>query len=137
MREIRLNHLAFVVADMDKSLGFWRDDIGLAASGEVKAVADEAVKVAFLDLGDVRLELIQPMTDDSGVARYLQKRGPGMHHVCLQVPDLDAKMKELLAKGCHLINETPRERDGRRYVFVHPESTGGVLLELYELDGNG
>ncbi len=137
MREIRLNHLAFVVADIDKSLGFWRDDIGLAASGEVKAVADEAVKVAFLDLGDVRLELIQPMTDNSGVARYLQKRGPGMHHVCLQVPDLDAKMKELLAKGCQLINETPRERDGRRYVFVHPESTGGVLLELYELDGNG
>lgn len=133
MSEIRLNHLALVVANLDESLGFWRDDIGLAAAGEVKTVAAEEVKVAFLDLGDVRLELIQPTTDDSGVAKYLQKQGPGLHHLCLQVPDIEAKMAELLEKGCQMINETPRERDGRRYAFVHPKSAGGLLLELYEL----
>lgn len=133
MSEIRLNHLALVVANLDESLGFWRDDIGLAAAGEVKTVTAEEVKIAFLDLGDVRLELIQPTTDDSGVAKYLHKQGPGLHHLCLQVPDIDAKMAELLEKGCQMINETPRERDGRRYAFVHPKSAGGLLLELYEL----
>lgn len=133
MSAIRLNHLALVVANLDESLGFWRDDIGLAAAGEVKTAAAEEVKIAFLDLGDVRLELIQPTTDDSGVAKYLQKQGPGFHHLCLQVPDIDAKIAELLEKGCQMINETPRERDGRRYAFVHPKSAGGLLLELYEL----
>ena len=133
MSAIRLNHLALVVANLDESLDFWRDDIGLAAAGEVKTAAAEEVKIAFLDLGDVRLELIQPTTDDSGVAKYLRKRGPGFHHLCLQVPDIDAKIAELLEKGCQMINETPRERDGRRYAFVHPKSAGGLLLELYEL----
>ena len=133
MSEIRLNHLALVVASLDESLCFWRDDIGLAAAGEVKTVTAEEVKIAFLDLGAVRLELIQPTTDDSGVAKYLHKQGPGLHHLCLQVPDIDAKMAELLEKGCQMINETPRERDGRRYAFVHPKSAGGLLLELYEL----
>ena len=86
-----------------------------------------------MDLGNAHLELIQPTTDDSGVAQYLEKRGPGLHHVCLQVPDIEAKTAELLEKGYDMINETPRERDGRRYAFVHPKSAGGVLLELYEL----
>lgn len=133
MTKIKLNHLALVVADLDKSLGFWRDDIGLPAVGEPQAVPDEAVSIAFLDLGNAHLELIQPTTDDSGVAQYLEKRGPGLHHVCLQVPDIESKTAELLEKGYDMINETPRERDGRRYAFVHPKSAGGVLLELYEL----
>ena len=133
MTKIKLNHMALVVADLDKSLGFWRDDIGLPAVGEPQTVPDEAVSIAFLDLGNAHLELIQPTTDDSGVAQYLEKRGPGLHHVCLQVPDIEAKTAELLEKGYDMINETPRERDGRRYAFVHPKSAGGVLLELYEL----
>ena len=137
MSAIRLNHLALVVADLDESLGFWRDDIGLPVTGQAQTVAAEEVKIAFLDLGDVRLELIQPTTDDSGAARYLQKRGPGLHHVCLQVPDIEAKIAELLEKGCQMINETPRQRDGRRYAFVHPKSAGGLLLELYELSETG
>ncbi len=133
MTKIKLNHLALVVADLDKALGFWRDDIGLSAVGEPQTVPDEAVSIAFLDLGNAHLELIQPTTDDSGVAQYLERRGPGLHHVCLQVPDIEAKTAELLEKGYDMINETPRERDGRRYAFVHPKSAGGVLLELYEL----
>ena len=133
MTDIKLNHLAIVVADMEAALRFWRESLGLTQAGVVESVADEAVDIAFLKLGDAHIELIQPTTNDSGVAKYLAKRGPGLHHLCLEVTDLDAKLAELRDSGCELINETPRERDGRRYAFIHPNSTGGVLLELYEI----
>ena len=132
MTDIKLNHLAIVVDDMDAALRFWRESLGLSQVGAVASIPAEAVDIAFLKLGEARLELIQPTTDDSGVAKYLAKRGPGLHHVCLEVPDLEAKLKALSASGCELINEKPRQRDGRRYAFVHPKSAGGVLLELYE-----
>lgn len=132
MTHINLNHLAIVVDDMDTALRFWSESLGLAQAGAVESVRDEAVDIAFLSLGDARIELIQPTTPDSGVAKYLAKRGPGMHHLCLEVADLDAKLAELRESGCELINDTPRQRDGRRYAFIHPNSTGGVLLELYE-----
>lgn len=132
MTDIRLNHLAIVVDDMDAALRFWRESLGLSQTGEIESFPAEAVDIAFLTLDDVHIELIQPTTDDSGVAKYLAKRGPGMHHLCLEVSDLAAKLAELREHGCELINEQPRERDGRRYAFIHPKSTGGVLLELYE-----
>ena len=132
MTDIKLNHLAIVVDDMDAALRFWRESLGLSQAGEIESVSAEAVDIAFLTLGDAHIELIQPTADDSGVAKYLEKRGAGMHHLCLEVPDLDAKLAELSAAGYELINEQPRERDGRRYAFIHPKSTGGVLLELYE-----
>ena len=131
MSEIRLNHLALVVDDLDAALRFWRDCLGLVVGG-VESVPAEAVDIAFLALGDAHIELIKPISSDSGVAKYLAKRGPGMHHLCLEVPDLDAKLGELRTAGYELINEHPRERDGRRYAFIHPKSAGGVLLELYE-----
>ena len=132
MTNIKLNHLAIVVDDMDAALRFWRESLGLAQAGEIESVPAEDVDIAFLELGDAHIELIQPTTDDSGVAKYLAKRGPGLHHLCLEVDDLDAKLEALSAAGCELINETPRQRDGRRYAFIHPNSTGGVLLELYQ-----
>ena len=132
MTDIKLNHLAIVVHDMDAALRFWRESLGLSQAGQIESVPAEAVDIAFLTLGDARIELIQPTTDDSGVAKYLEKRGAGMHHLCLEVADLDNKLAELSAAGYELINEQPRERDGRRYAFIHPRSTGGVLLELYE-----
>ncbi len=132
MTDIRLNHLAIVVDDMDAALRFWRESLGLSQTGEIESFPAEAVDIAFLTVDDARIELIQPTTDDSGVAKYLAKRGPGMHHLCLEVSDLDSKLNELSSAGCELINEQPRERDGRRYAFIHPKSTGGVLLELYE-----
>lgn len=132
MPDISFNHLAVVVDNLDDALGFWCDALGLARAGDTQAIADEAVEVAFLSLGDSHLELIQPTADDSGVARYLAKRGPGMHHFCLEVPDLDSKLQALRECGIELINEIARERDGRRYAFVHPSSASGVLLELYE-----
>ncbi|MDE2638413.1 MAG: methylmalonyl-CoA epimerase [Chloroflexota bacterium] len=132
MTDIKLNHLAIVVVDMEAALRFWRESLGLAQSGEIESVPAESVDIAFLRLGDAHIELIQPTANESGVAKYLAKRGAGMHHLCLEAPDLDSKLAELSAAGYELINEQPRERDGRRYAFIHPESTGGVLLELYE-----
>ena len=132
MSDINLNHLAFVVDDLDEALRFWRDSLGLSQAAELQSVPAEAVDIAFLALGDVRIELIKPTSTESGVAKYLAKRGPGMHHLCIEVPDLDAKLGDLRERGYELINEQPRERDGRRYAFIHPNSTGGVLLELYE-----
>ena len=131
MGDINLNHLAIVVDDLDAALRFWCDSLGLTA-GEVESVPAEEVNIAFLELGDAHIELIQPTSADSGVAKYLTKRGPGMHHLCLEVSDLNTKLSELRERGYELINEAPRERDGRRYAFVHPKSTCGVLLELYE-----
>lgn len=133
MTDIKLNHLAIVVDDMEAALRFWRERLGLAQTGAIESVPAEDVDIACLTIGDAHIELIQPTTDDSGVAKYLATRGPGLHHLCLEVADLDAKLNELRTAGCELINETPRERRGRRYVFVHPESAGGVLLELYEM----
>ena len=132
MTDIKLHHLAIVVDDMEAALRFWRESLGLSQAGHIQSIAEEAVNIAFLSLGEVRIELIQPTNDDSGVAKYLAKRGPGLHHLCLEAPDLDAKLQELKSAGCELINEAPREREGRRYAFVHPKSAGGVLLELYE-----
>ena len=132
MTNIKLNHLAIVVDDMEAALRFWRESLGLSQTGAIESVPDEAVDTAFLTLGDAQIELIKPTTDESGVAKYLAKRGPGMHHLCLEISDLDAKLNELRSAGCELINEQPRKRDGRRYAFIHPKSTGGVLLELYE-----
>lgn len=129
---MKINHLAVVVHSVDEALTFWRDALGLPFDG-IEDVPDEAVKIGFLDVGGVHIELLEPTTDDSGVAKYLDKRGPGMHHLCLEVDDLEAAMAELAAKGVQLIYETPRTRDnGRRYTFIHPKSTGGVMIELYE-----
>jgi len=133
MSNIKINHLAIVVDDVEQSLAFWRDGLGLSVGGAIEDVPAEEVKVAFLDVGESHIELVQPTTDDSGIAKYLAKRGQGMHHICLEVNDIEATLSDLSDKGYHLINETPRERDGKRYAFVHPKSTGGVLLELYEV----
>jgi methylmalonyl-CoA/ethylmalonyl-CoA epimerase len=130
--KFRINHVAIVVPNIDEGLAFWRDALGLLL-GERRHVAQEAVDVAFLEAGDAHLELVQPTTDDSGVAQYLAKKGAGMHHLCLEVDDLEAAVQRLREHGAQLLNDAPRERDGIRYVFVHPRSTGGVLLELYEL----
>lgn len=132
MTEIKLDHIAIVIDDMDSALRFWRELFGLAPAPDLKTIAEEEVNIAFLSLGEAQIELIQPTSGDSGVAKYLAKRGPGLHHLCLEVPDLDARLQALRAAGCELINEAPRQRDGRRYAFIHPRSAGGVLLELYE-----
>lgn len=128
-----INHVAVVVDDMDKSLKFWRDALGIELH-ELRDVPAEKSQVAFLPLAGAEVELVMPTTDDSGIAKYLAKRGPGMHHLCLEVDDIEGMMKELKSKNIRLINEEPRiAADGKKYAFVHPESTGGVLVELYQI----
>lgn len=132
MSEIKINHLAIVVENIEESLGFWRDALGLPM-GKIQDVPQEEVQVAFLDAGESHIELVQPTTSDSGIAKYLSKKGQGMHHVCFEVEDIAVALDHMKTQGIELINETPRERDGRKYAFIHPKSTGGVLVELYEL----
>ncbi len=127
-----LNHVAIVVEDLESALRFWRDALGLKLQRTEDNPA-EAVRIAFLPLGEGEIELLEPTDDDSGIARYLARRGPGMHHLCIDVDDIEAAMARLAAYDIELINETPRTReDGIRYAFIHPRSTGGVLVELYE-----
>jgi len=129
----QINHVAVVVDDMEKALSFWRDALGMDLH-ELRDVPTEKSQVAFLPLPGSEVELVQPTTDDSGIARYLAKRGPGMHHICLEVDDIEAMMAQLKAKGTRLINEEPcTAADGKRYAFIHPESTSGVLVELYQI----
>lgn len=129
----QINHVAVVVDDMDKSLIFWRDALGLRMT-ELRDVPTEKSRIAFLPIGDAEVELVQPTSDDSGIAKYLAKRGPGMHHICLEVDDIEGMLSQLKTKGVRLINEEPRlAGDGKRYAFVHPDSTGGVLVELYQI----
>jgi methylmalonyl-CoA/ethylmalonyl-CoA epimerase len=128
-----INHVAVVVDDMQKALSFWRDALGMELHG-LREVPAEKSQVAFLPLTGSEVELVTPTTDDSGIAKYLAKRGPGMHHICLEVDDIVGMLAQLQAKGIRLINEEPRiAADGKKYAFIHPESTSGVLVELYEL----
>jgi methylmalonyl-CoA/ethylmalonyl-CoA epimerase len=129
----QINHVAVVVDDMEKALSFWRDALGLELHG-LRDVPAEKSQVAFLPLPGSEVELVQPTTDDSGIAKYLAKRGPGMHHLCLEVDDIDGMISQLKSKGVRLINEEPRTAaDGKKYAFLHPESTSGVLVELYQV----
>ncbi|HEX2623138.1 MAG TPA: methylmalonyl-CoA epimerase [Phototrophicaceae bacterium] len=133
MTPIKVNHIAVIVADVDTALKFWRDALGLPLQ-HTAHIDSEAVDIAFLPVGDSEIELVAPTTDDSGVAKYLAKTGGGLHHICLEVEDLEVTMAQLNAHGIQLINETPRTHpDGRRYAFVHPKSAGGVMVELYEV----
>jgi methylmalonyl-CoA/ethylmalonyl-CoA epimerase len=127
-----IDHVAVVVDNLETSLSFWRDALGIELR-RLHDVPAEASRVAFLPVGESEIELVLPTSLDSGVAKYLAKRGPGMHHLCFEVDDLAGMLQQLSAKGIRLISEEPRTSpDGKKYAFVHPESTGGVLVELYE-----
>ena len=129
----RIDHVSVVVSDMQAALTFWQDALGLDVS-RVENVTTEHSQVAFLPAGGSEIELVKPTTDDSGLARFLEKRGPGMHHICLEVEDLEEMLVDLKLKGIQLINETPvMGTGGKKYAFIHPKSAGGVLVELYEV----
>ena len=129
----QINHVAVVVDDMENALRFWRDALGMELE-ELRDVPAEKSQVAFLPLSGSEVELVKPTTDDSGIAKYLARRGPGMHHLCLEVDDIDEMLKQLRSKNIRLINEEARTAaDGKKYAFIHPESTAGVLVELYQI----
>jgi methylmalonyl-CoA/ethylmalonyl-CoA epimerase len=129
----RIDHIAVVIDDVEAALGFWRDCLGLEYS-HIEDVPSEGSQVVFFPIGESEIELVKPTTEGTGLARYLEKRGPGMHHICLEVDDIEAMLARLKAKGIQLIQESPSiGMGGRKYVFIHPKSSHGVLVELYEL----
>lgn len=135
MKPNKINHVAIVVQDIDAALNFWEQTFGLKLD-HVEDVPSQNSKVAFLPLGESEIELVQPTTSDSGLANFLEKRGEGMHHICIEVSDIDATLAELKSKGVRLINEVPEELPGRKMAFIHPKAANGVLVELYQLTEN-
>lgn len=128
----KINHVAIVVGDIDESLKFWRDAMGIDLH-HVEDVPSQKAMVAFLPVGESEVELVKPTSDDSGVSKFLAERGGGMHHLCFEVDDIVEMMAMLKEKGVRLLNEEPQVLPGRKMAFVHPKSTGGVLVELYEI----
>lgn len=128
----RIDHVAIVVQGLNEALKFFQETLGLELEGTASE-PEQHVTIAYLPVGDSEIELLEPDETDSGVARFLERRGEGMHHICFEVSDLDAALARLKAAGVELINEEPvTNRRGWRLAFVHPRSAHGVLVELYE-----
>lgn len=132
----RIDHVAIIVRNIEQALVFYRDTLGITPS-EIKDVPTEEVRIAFLPMGGPggsELELIEPTTSNSSLARFLEKRGEGLHHICLEVADIDAALAEMQEKGVPVLDERPRIAAEGRAIFLHPRGTNGVLLELLERD---
>ncbi|GAB4264870.1 MULTISPECIES: VOC family protein [Deferrisoma] len=128
----KINHIGIAVRDIEEAAAFYTKHLGLELGG-VEEVADQKVKVAFLPIGEVRLELVQPTSPDSPVAKFLEKNGPGFHHIAYQVDDVAAEVERLKAEGVRMVDQTPRTgAHNTRIAFVHPKSSGGVLTELVQ-----
>ena len=133
MAEIKkINHVAIAVEDIAEALSFWRDKIGLKLD-HIEEVPEQKAKVAFIPVGESKIELVEPTDEYSGTARFMNSRGPGLHHICLEVDDILEMTEGLKEKGVRLIDEAPIEIDDRWISFIHPKSTGGVLVELYQI----
>jgi len=128
----KIDHIGVVVSDIEEALQVYQQALGLTLA-KIQDRPDQAVRIAFLPTGGSEIELVQPVTGDSGVARFLQKRGEGIHHICLEVDDIEQALADLQERGLQLIDETPRTGfQGEKFAFIHPKSTHGVLIELYE-----
>jgi methylmalonyl-CoA/ethylmalonyl-CoA epimerase len=129
----QISHIAVVVPDLDEATKFWVDALGLSLE-HMEHVEDQGVDVAFLPAGESDIELLEPVDPESGVARYLGKRGPGIHHICFEVEDIEETLARLKAADVPLIDERATiGTGGKKIAFIHPKGTGGVLVELYEL----
>ena len=127
-----VDHLGIAVPLLAEAVDFYERVLGLRVSG-YESIPQEKTRVAMLPLGESRIELLEPTEPDSPIGRFLAQRGGGLHHVCLRVPDLEAAVARLQQSGAKLVNPEPGVgAGGHRYVFVHPSSAGGVLLELVE-----
>ncbi len=133
-RKLGLNHVAIAVKDLDSAIAFYEQVLGLHCD-ERERVPDQQVDAALFGHGQGRIELICPFTPDSGVAKFLEKRGEGLHHICLDVPDIEAALASLKKQGLPLIDEQPRiGAGGSKIAFVHPKGGRGVLIELRQAD---
>jgi methylmalonyl-CoA/ethylmalonyl-CoA epimerase len=129
----RINHVAYVVSDLDAAIATYEQRFGMSVAVR-EVLPEQGVEAAALDAGGgTAVELIQPIDPEGGVARFLERRGPGLHHVAYEVSDLTATLAELTESGARLIDSAPRRGlGGHMIAFIHPESTGGVLTELVE-----
>ena len=128
----QIDHIGIAVEDLDRQVKFYNDVLGLKCS-EIEEVPDQKVKVAIFPVGEVRIELLQPTAEDSPIARFLEKKGEGIHHIAYLVSDLDTNLKHLKEQEIQLIDSKPRIGAGaHKIAFLHPQSTFGVLTELCE-----
>lgn len=129
---MKIEHIGIATPRLEDALKFWRDALGLEVK-HTEVVEEQGVRVAMLPAGEPRIELLEPTSEASPVAKFLEKRGAGIHHIAVRVPDIRAALARLKAGGARLIDEEPRTGAGGCLVaFVHPASSGGVLLELVE-----
>jgi methylmalonyl-CoA epimerase len=129
---MKINHLGIATKGIDDALKFWSDALGLE-NVHTEVVEDQKVRVAMLPIGESRVELLEPTSDDSPISKFLEKRGGGLHHIAVEVDDIEASLDQLKSKGMRLIDESPRiGAEGCLVAFVHPAASGGVLLELVQ-----
>ena len=129
---MKLDHLGIAVPDLDAALEFWRDALGLELV-DIEVVESEGVRTAFLPVGDASIELLEPMDETGVIARHIDRRGPGIHHICMKVDGLQEHLDDLDGAGIRLVDRQPRPgAHGKNVAFIHPKATGGVLLELAE-----
>jgi methylmalonyl-CoA epimerase len=130
---MKIDHIGIVVQDIQQALKTYESALGLPLK-EVVEVPDQQVEVALLPLGESNIELVQPTSPDTGTAKFLEKRGEGIHHICIEVQDIEAALERLKAHNVQLIDEVPRPGAHGRVAFIHPKSAHGVLVELIEHD---
>ena len=129
---MKIDHLGIATNGIDEALKFWSDALGLE-NVHTETVEDQKVRVAMLPIGESRIELLEPTSEDSPISKFLEKRGGGLHHIAVEVEDITASLAKLKSEGMRLIDETPRiGAEGCLVAFVHPSSTNGVLLELVQ-----
>ena len=129
---MKIDHLGIAVRSISDSLAFYREGLGLELAG-AETVEDQDVHVAFLQAGESRLELLEPLSEKTAVGRFLAKRGEGLHHICYEVENLTTKLEELKARGVRVLDGYPRRgAEGKLVAFLHPASANGVLVELTE-----
>jgi methylmalonyl-CoA/ethylmalonyl-CoA epimerase len=129
---MKIDHLGIATKNIDEALKFWAGSLGLE-NVHTETVEDQRVRVAMLPLGESRIELLEPTGDDSPISKFLEKRGGGIHHIAVEVDDIEISLQQLKDSGTRLIDESPRVgAEGCLVAFVHPSSTGGVLLELVQ-----
>ena len=131
---MKIDHIGIATRQIDEALALWRDALGLQVDF-TEEVTEQGVRVAMLPIGETHIELLEPLSENTPVGRFLEKRGPGIHHVAIKVTDIRASLAQLKEKGTRLIDETPRRgAGGCLAAFVHPSSVNGVLLELVQQD---
>jgi methylmalonyl-CoA/ethylmalonyl-CoA epimerase len=129
---MKINHLGIATKSIDEALKFWANSLGLE-NVHTEIVEDQKVRVTMLPIGESRIELLEPTSDDSPISKFLEKRGGGIHHIAVETDDIEASLQKLKDNGARLIDEKPQlGAEGCLVAFVHPSSTGGVLLELVQ-----